>query len=75
MPPLAWARMTPRQRAQLRLYWRAYAATQPDARRARGMAAALGRYFTAQAYRKRDWDDGPVEPIEAIDPVGRIEGP
>ena len=72
MPPLTWAALTPRQRTQLRLDWRTYAAIQPTRKRAWGMAAALGRYFVTQAYRKRDWDDGPIEPVDPIDPISRL---
>jgi len=71
MPPIAWAALTPLQRARLRLYWRTYAATQPTAKRAWGMAAALGRYYVTQAYRKRDWDDGPIEPVRPADSISR----
>ena len=70
-PPLPWAALTPRERAQLRLYWRTYAATQPNRKRALGMARALGRYFTARSYR-RAHDDGPIEPIEPVDPISRL---
>ena len=67
--------MSPFQRAQLRLYWRTYAASQPTPQRALGMAKALGRYFTTQAYRKRDWDDGPVESVQPIGRTQKIEDP
>jgi hypothetical protein len=64
-PPLGRIPISSKQRAELRLYWRTYAATAPTAKRAWGMAAALGRYFAARGMR-RGHDDGPIEPITPI---------
>jgi hypothetical protein len=70
MPPLSWAALSPRERAQLRLYWRTYAATQPDRRRAFGMAAALGRYVVSRSMRRSG--PGAVDPLDPVDPIDPV---
>ena len=58
-------------RQKLRLLWRTYAATQPTAQRAWGMAAALKRYYDALRIRRRTGpggagNDGPIAPIAPV---------
>jgi hypothetical protein len=67
-PPLPWATLTPQERAELRHNWRICATTQPDERRAFGMAAALGRYAVARSMRRRQTADaaGSLDPIDRI---------
>jgi hypothetical protein len=57
-----------------RLYYRAYAATQPTPRRAQGLAAALWRYNVTRRLLGRPEFDSPLGPVEAIEPIGGIEG-
>lgn len=65
-------------RATRRLYYRAYAATQPTPRRRQGLAAALWRYNVTRrllGHPNYDAPLEPIEPIEAIGPIEPIEGP
>jgi hypothetical protein len=61
-------------RATRRLYYRAYAATQPTPRRAKGIAAALWRYNVTRRLLGHPDLDASLGPVDAIEPIGGIDG-